>query len=121
MTQLHKKEAQSCHFNKTSYSLHCTVEHDNSENRSLKSPFRYLYHLSDDMKHDFAFTSTVAQSCLAQNDLPKIIRWKSDNCGIQYKSRDVFGEYQKIASKYDCKMIIYYGTPQVMGRVLWMQ
>ena len=121
MSQLHKKEAQSCHYNKNSYSLHCTVENVNSENRSLKSPFCYLYHLSDDMKHDFVFTSTVAQSCLAQNDLPKIIRWKSDNCGIQYKSRDVFGEYQKIASKYDCKMIIYYGAPQVMGRVLWMQ
>ena len=66
MSQLHKKEAQSCHFNKTSYSLHCAVEHVNFKNRSLKSAFRYLYHLSDNMKCDFAFTSTVAQSCLAQ-------------------------------------------------------
>ena len=61
------------------------------------------------MKHDFAFTSTVAHSCIALNDLPEIIRRKSDNCGTQYKSRYVFGEYQKMASQYERKVIIYYG------------
>ena len=27
MTQMHKYEVQSAHFNKRNYSLHCTVEH----------------------------------------------------------------------------------------------
>ena len=27
MTQIHKMEPQSSHFNKTAYSLHCTVMH----------------------------------------------------------------------------------------------
>ena len=61
------------------------------------------------MKHDYAFTATVAHSCLALNDLPQIIRRKSDNCGTQYKSRHVFSEYQKMAIQYDRKVIICYG------------
>ena len=88
-------EAQACHFNKTAYSLHCTVEHVDSANYpNFKSPYRYLYHLSDDMKPDFAFTSTVANHCIDINKLPTIIRRKSDYCGTQYKSKWVFGEYQ---------------------------
>ena len=70
----------------------------------------YHYHLSDDMKHDFAFTSIVAHSILDKNNLPKIIRRKSDNCATQYKSCNVFGEYQKIAKINDRKVIIYFGA-----------
>ena len=95
MFQTHKEVAQSCHFNKTSHSLHCIVELINREKHPcILSLYRYLYHFSDDMKHDYAFTATVAHSCLALNDLPQIIRRKSDNCGTQYKSRHVFSEYQ---------------------------
>ena len=110
MSQMQKEEAQLCHFSKTSYSLHCTVEHINREKHpSILSPYCYLYHFSDDMKHDYAFTATVAHTCLALNDLPQIIRQKSNNCGTQYKSRYVFGEYQKMAIQIDQKVIIYYG------------
>ena len=88
MSQLNKLEAQSCHFNKQAYSLHCTVEHINPiTNSGKKSPYRYIYHLSDEMKHDFAFTSLVADHCLQLNALPTLIRRKSDNCGSQYKCR----------------------------------
>ena len=59
------------------------------------------------MKHDFVFMATVAHSCLALNDLPQIICRKSDNCGTQYKSQYVFGEYEKMAMQYGCKVIIY--------------
>ena len=63
MAQLTKFEAQSAHFNKRNYSLHCTVEHVNpEENEHLKSPYRYHYHLSDDMRHDAAFTSEALES-----------------------------------------------------------
>ena len=91
MSQMYKEEAQSRHFNKSSYSLHCTVEHINREKHlSIPSPYCYLYHFSNDMKHDYAFTATVAHSCLALNNLPHNICQKSGNLGIQYKSQYVF-------------------------------
>ena len=60
------------------------------------------------MKHDYAFTAIVADGCLQGN--PKIMRRKNDNCGTQYKCSLVVGEYQRIAQKYDRKVIVYYGA-----------
>ena len=99
MSQLHKYEVQSAHFNKRNYSLHCTVEHvDVTENPYLKSPYIYHYHLSDEMRHDAAFTSEVLDRCIrAGGDLPEIIRMKSDNCSTQYKCGKVFNESRKLA------------------------
>ena len=89
MSQMHQQKAQSCHFNKTSYFLHCTVEHINrKKHQSILPPYCCLHHFSDDTKHDYAFTNTVALSCLALNDLPQTIRQESDNFG--YKSRYVW-------------------------------
>lgn len=48
----YKFEPQSSHFNKSQYSLHCTVKHNSDGNT-------YLYHLSDKKKHNQAFTSAV--------------------------------------------------------------
>ena len=60
MFQLHKREAQPCHFNEKPYSLHCTVEHvDPAKFPNLKSPYGYLDHLSDCMKQNFAYMSIV--------------------------------------------------------------
>ena len=111
MSQLHRREAQSCHFNKTNYSLHCTVQHvDPGKYPDLKSPYLYLYHFSDCMKHNFAYTSIVANHCIDHNTtLPEIIRRKNDNCGVQYKCSDVFGEYQIMSKKFNRKVLIYYG------------
>ena len=107
---MHKYEVQSAHFNKRSYSLHCTVEHVNPiMYPHLKSPYIYHYHLSNEMKHDYAYTSIVANDCLQGKELPMIIRRKSDNCSTQYKCQKVFGEYQRLAQKYDRTVIIYYG------------
>ena len=55
VVQWHKEEAQSAHFNKSQYTLHCTVQHNGDE------PNQYIYHLSDEKKHDFAFTSLVVE------------------------------------------------------------
>ena len=65
MSQMYKEEAQSRHFNKSSYSLHCTVEHINREKHLyILSPYYYyLYHFSNDMKHDYALMATIAHSC----------------------------------------------------------
>lgn len=110
MSQLHKRESQSCHFNKAAYSLHCTVEHiDPSKYPLFKSPYRYIYHLSDCMSHNYAFTSIVANHYVEVNPIPKVIRRKSDNCAVQYKCSWVFNEYLQMAIKYDRNVIVYYG------------
>ena len=79
LSQQYKFEPQSSHFNKQQFSLHCTVKHTSNED----SPYHYMYHLSDEMKHDSAFTSVVVHHLLEQDD-PEIIRLKSDNCSTQY-------------------------------------
>lgn len=43
-SQMHKYEPQSSHFNKSHYSLHCTVKHDIHEEEPM---YTYIYHLSD--------------------------------------------------------------------------
>lgn len=111
MSQLHRREAQPCHFNKKPYSLHCTVRHiDPAKYPAFKSPYQYIYHLSDSMKHNYAFTSIVANHCVDIEPLPAIIRKKSDNCGVQYKCSSVFGEYNKMAVRTNRKVLIYYGA-----------
>ena len=52
MTQQYKFEPQSSHFNKKQFSLHCTVKH-------LPDSHEYIYHLSNVMTYNYAFTSTV--------------------------------------------------------------
>lgn len=55
-----------------------------------------------------AFIATVAHNCLSLNDLLQIICQKSDkNCGTQYKSQYVLGEYQKIAIQYDRNTLLW--------------
>ena len=111
MSQMHKHEIQPAHFNKRSHSLHCSVEHINHDDYpNMKSPYVYHFHLSDEIKHDFAFTSIVAEQCLQGRELPKIIRRKIDNCATQYKCALVFGEYQKLSQKFNRKVIVYYGA-----------
>ena len=107
-----KFEVQSAHFNKRNCSLHCTVEHvDINEHPNLKSPYIYHYHLSDDMTHDSAFTSEVFDRCIKTNedDLPKVIRNKSDNCSIQYKCGKAFDEFSGLSKKWNRNVIKYYG------------
>ena len=85
LSQQYKFEPQSCHFNKSQYSLHCTVKHTGCDTLL----YEYTYHLSDEMKQDFAFTSTVVCHLLEVNK-PSTTRFKSDNCATQYKSKYVF-------------------------------
>ena len=42
LTQMHKEEAQSSHFNKAQYTLHCTVQHNTDKENDN------IYHLSDE-------------------------------------------------------------------------
>ena len=85
----YKYEPQSSHFNKQQYSLHCTEKH-------FQGNFEYFYHLSDEKKHDHAFTATVVNNILEEHNDDGIIRFKSDNCSTQYKCRWVFKYWQSL-------------------------
>ena len=63
LSQQYKYEPQSSHFNKNQYSLHCTVKHTGA----INSPYEYIYHLSDEKKHNFAFTSVAVNHILELN------------------------------------------------------
>ena len=68
-----------------------------------------MYHLSDEIKHDSAFTSVVVHHLLEQDD-PETIRLKSDNCSTQYKSKYVFKQWQLLAQKSEKIVLVYYGV-----------
>ena len=104
IAQMYKDEPQSSHFNKEQFSLHCTVKHSQSGNE-------YLYHLSDDKKHDFAFTSNVVRDfCKSNIESDTIIRVKSDNCSAQYKCRCIFEFYRDFSAEQRQTVIVYYGA-----------
>ena len=68
-----------------------------------------MYHLSDEMKHDSAFTSVVVYHILEQDD-PEIIRLESDNCSTQYKSKYVLKQWHLMAQKSEKVVLVYYGV-----------
>ena len=64
LSQAYKYEPQSSHFNKQQYSLHCTVKHVDDK----ETPYVYMYHLSNVMKHNYPFTSTVIDKLLEDHN-----------------------------------------------------
>ena len=92
LTQSFKYEHQPSHFNKASYSPNCSATHRSDQT------FSYFYHLRDDLKHDFAFTKTVVDDLLEKNGARTILHFKSDNCSVQYKCKNVFSIWQNIAT-----------------------
>ena len=73
-----KFEPQNAHFAGKQTSLHCSVVH-HPENQKVQ----YAYQLSDDNKHDFAFTEAVVCDLIVRFDISDVIRIKSDNCQAQ--------------------------------------
>ena len=67
-----------------------------------------MYHLSDVMKHDHAYTSAVVDHLQISN--PEIIRLKSDNCATQYKCKSMFKYYSSLSAKEQKNIIVYYGA-----------
>ena len=104
-----KFEPQSSHFSKRQFSLHCTVMHTAKEGIPGNT---YIYHLSDDVKHDSIFTMNVVHDILNNFDLDSVqpLRFKSDNCSSQYKSRYVFHAWKKLAESVQKTVIVYYGV-----------
>ena len=69
-----KYEPQDAHFSKKQFSLLCTVAHHPESNA-------YLYHLSDNRKHNQSYTKTVVASPINHYAEVNVYRFKSDNCG----------------------------------------
>ena len=102
MTQQYKFEPQSSHFSKRQFSLHYTVKH-------LPDSHEYIYHLSNVMTDNYAFTLTVLKY-LIDHSSTIIIRIKSDNCATQYKSKYVFKAWHTLAAKTNKHIVTFYGT-----------
>ena len=82
-----KYEPQDAHFSKKQFSLHCAVAHHPESNI-------YLYHLSDNRKHDHLYTKAVVESLINRYPEVNVCRFKSDNCGQQYKCLNVFSIFR---------------------------
>ena len=107
IAQMYKYKPQSSHFSKQQYSLHCTVR---TKYLDSQPTHNYLYDLSDEMKHDYAFTASVVDHVLSPEDLLETLRFKLDNYSTKYKSKYVF-EYWRLQSvKCNRSVIVYYGV-----------
>ena len=47
---------------------------------------------------------------LLELENPSVIRFKSDNCATQYKSKYVFQQWQSLAKETIKTVIVYYGV-----------
>ena len=52
---------------------------------SSDQTFSYFYHLSDDLKYDFASTKAIVDDLLEKNGATTILHFKPGNCSVQYK------------------------------------
>ena len=101
-----KEEPQDAHFSGKQTSLHCTVAYLPDGNH------QYQYHMSDDLGHDTTFTVHVVRDLLAQYSDYKnydLVRFKSDNCSVQYCCKNVFFQYSQLSQEINKPIIIYYG------------
>ena len=101
MTQQYKFEPQSSNFSKKQFSLHGTVKH-------LPDSHEYIYHLSNVMTHNYAFTLTVLKYLIDHSSTN--IGIKSDDCATQYKSKYVFKAWHTLAAKTNKCIVTFYGT-----------
>ena len=91
--------------------LHCAVAHINDINSNDEvGKYLYLYHVADDLKHDYGFTFAVVDTIIDVFDLnSNCFRFKSDNCKTQYKCKNIFANWSKISVQLQKKKI-YYGV-----------
>ena len=93
--------------------MHCSIVHSSLHPKDN----HYIYHFSDVLKQNWAYISCVDQDIIQYYTNQNVIRKKSDNCSVQYKSQKVFGLFQEMAIKSGKVWILYYG-PSSHGRGL---
>ena len=59
---------------------------------------KYIYHLSDYLKHNFAFTFSVRNHLPNLDNEISLIYLKSDNRSTKYQSKHAFGYNERCAS-----------------------
>ena len=67
------------------------------------------YHISNDLLHDYLFTSAVIHDLVESNLDSSMYRFKSDNCTSQYKCCNLFPVYRSISMSHEKTVIRYYG------------
>ena len=67
--------------------------------------------MSDEKRHDYAFTAAVFEHIISiEEENDDILRFKSDNCSKQYKSKYVFNFWSPLAKKLNKTVIVHYGV-----------
>ena len=98
-----KFEVQDAHFSGRQYTLHCSLVHPGET--------KYVFHLSDDTKHDPCFVHEVLDDIFQKWSIEnETIIIKSDNAPTQYKNKYAFFSYQNLANKYNVRIIRIYGA-----------
>ena len=98
-----KSEVQDAHFSGKQYSLHCSIV--------IPGENKYVYHLSDDKRHDATFVHEVLVDIFEKwgiKDETVII--KSDNAPSQYKNKYAFASMQNLANKYNVTIVRIFGA-----------
>ena len=94
---------QDAHFSKRQLSLHCTVAHHPEYNT-------YIYHLSDNRKHNHCFTNVGVKSLIDCFPDIETYQFKSENCKEQYKRLNIVPLFCKLAIEHKKMFIYYYGV-----------
>ena len=100
-----KHDVQDAHFSGKQYSLHCSIV-EPDENK-------YVYHLSNDTKHDPVFVNEVLEDIFKRWNIKgeTIIKTiKSNYAHTQYKNKSAFQSMMKISNKYNIRVIYIYGA-----------
>lgn len=98
-----QNEIQSAHWSYKQVTVHPTVLHYQCPEENCHTIVHdYIVHLSDDLKHDGAFTKKVMDEILhylAEKNLDKAVIF-SDGCSAQYKSKLPFLHLTELASDH---------------------
>ena len=73
--------------------------------------YRYHYHISDNTKHDLFFVDYIVRDIIARYNIKdEDLRIPSDNAPNQYKNKQAFSLYQKLADNFNLRIIRTYRT-----------
>ena len=101
-----KNDVQAAYYSGKQHTLHDALIQVPNGDRT------YVYHLSNDTNHDSVITDVIVNDIIA--NYPEVIESdslviRSDNCSMQYKSRYIFANMLKLASKLIISIYWFYG------------
>ena len=70
---------------------------------------KHIYHLSDHLKQNFAFMSSVINHSLSLDNEVPLLPLKCDTCRTQNQCKHEFGKCMDLAMMKDVPAIWYYG------------